>query len=201
MIGKLTMDLLPSFANCECGIVFGIEMLSKNHSLVLFHIGHPRATLLVPAHPFIPRGIVRPHACIHGVFRTSSQPKVSDSVIRGVPVYVVHETLRKLTIGIQPSESVSQIVPLINMEIDANVPSSDGRSCGRSHKPRDTTTSGVKPPTPPSENPGVRVVKEHLHEHRLGKFVSFHRSKVKGQQREVRNRYWPCRDFSRELLA
>ena len=158
-------------------------------------MGFPALSMFRPAHSFDSRGVVGPHSGVHRVLRASSFTQISKPIILSVPVDVVYEMCWKLPVNVEPCQTVSGVNVSQNKNHKVSILTDS--SCGFSKELRCPATYFNT-----QEHSSFWTVVEVVFDHFLRQVISrikLHGIKSKGQQREVRDRYWPNRDCSRNL--
>lgn len=142
------------------------------------HTDTPSVSCLMPHDILVARHPVSV-APIPRVLKFGSIAKVCYSIIVSGPVDMVDSPFWKNSMDVEPRKPVGRVgrTPHGNDSIAITV-----------EAPSDRPEFSPSPPLNPCEVPGIRVIRKDLLQILLGQsvFRNFHNSKVKGQQREVR---------------
>ncbi len=174
------------FSNQGFSFSFGFRRPDKNLFPVNPYTGAPPFGISAPRHAFHPRGVVRFSTEIHGVLEARGFPEILNPVVTRVPIFVVQMAAREISKSKRPRNPMSQMVMTLYSEDQIPI---------RPPRPRLPRFSSLKPRSLPSEGSGRRFIVQFISEDLKRRI----HSKKKGQQREVRNRYWPYRNCFRNL--
>lgn len=144
-----------------------------------FDVARPLSSAFIPRNTFVTRGVLGPHFRIHKVLRRGSFPQIAEPIVCTIPVNVVNDVGREIPRHVKPRQPMPEVLLTEN--------ANDPISVLRSHK-----ASRVPYPSRPSnflnvgECSGFRVILQTTLQLFLSNIISVvHKSKIKGQQREV----------------
>lgn len=183
MVGKLAMKPFAGSPHSHSRGGYVCKVFGKDLPPTYTYVGSPDLSFWAPAHAFHSRFIEGAFAPIEEIKGLARKTEIRDRVIGRVPIYMVNTCRRNLTRLVEPCQPVSPDKLIENADNDITIRCQT--SCG---VPFSTVSAAM---FSVSENTSYWIVFKKPHQVFVSKGQFFHRSKAKGQQREVRNRYWP----------